>query len=130
MSKWALVLIGHLLGILGLTAVSSCTEAKYVNGKRTYEAFCASCHMEDGSGVEDLYPSLIDNPTIAELNSLVCIIRYGKNEPSSLIKMPPNPNLKAVDITNIINYIRVDLNGDKEELLMKTVTESLQECKD
>jgi glucose/arabinose dehydrogenase len=33
-------------------------------GKKTYEQFCAACHMADGSGVPNLQPSLTDSAVV------------------------------------------------------------------
>ncbi len=108
----------------------SCNEAKYMQGKRTYDMVCADCHMEDGSGVKNLYPALKTINTSITTSELACIIRYGINKESSLIKMPPNPALKSVDITNIVNYILGDLNGSKEEYTLNEIEVMLEKCKE
>lgn len=106
----------------------SCNEAKYMQGKRTYDLVCGDCHMEDGSGVVNLYPKLkpINSSVLTE--DLPCIIRYGVSEESSLIKMPPNPALKAVDITNIMNYILVDMNNSAKEYTLQEIESLLENC--
>lgn len=106
----------------------SCGQPQYVQGKRTYDAVCADCHMEDGTGVADLYPDLLHIPDEYSLIDMSCIIRHGLNNDSSLIKMPGLPYLKAVDITNIINYVMNDLNHSAREYRLNEVEDALTKC--
>jgi len=107
-----------------------CNEAKYMQGKRTYDIMCGDCHMEDGSGVEDLYPALLPLSKEVAVDEIPCIIKHGIYNETSLIKMPPNPSLKPVDITNIINYLLNDLNKHKKEFTLKQINELLEDCSD
>ncbi len=116
--------------ILAILTYFSCNEAKYMQGKRTYDMVCATCHMQNGSGVKNLYPSLKPINTSITSSELACIIRYGVNKESSLIKMPPNPALETVDITNIVNYIVVDMNRSKEEFTLDQIEAMLENCKE
>lgn len=107
----------------------SCNDVKYAHGKRSYNNFCSDCHMEDGSGVADLYPTLKSASVVQKYREIPCIIRHGIYNDSSLIKMPSIPKLSNVDITNIINYITHDMNlHHKEELLLSEVDELLAKC--
>ena len=113
-----------------LHSIVSCNEAKYMQGKRTYDIMCGDCHMEDGSGVKNLYPQLKPLNSAVLANNIPCIIKYGLNREISLIKMPSNPSLKAVDITNIMNYLLNDLNnGYNKEYTLTEVEELLNSCK-
>lgn len=84
--------------------------------------------MEDGSGVAKLYPQLTQEHLATLLDELPCLIREGIDRPESLIKMPPNPSLQPVDITNIINYICNDLFEINEEFTMTQIEQALIQC--
>ena len=119
---WLFILASYLSYI-------SCNEAKYMQGKRTYDIMCGDCHMEDGSGVKNLYPKVKPLNSTIRLGEIPCIIRHGLNRETSLIKMPPNPSLQPVDITNIINYLLNDLNeGEYREYTMKEIEALLEDC--
>ena len=107
---------------------NSCNEAKYMQGKRTYDIMCGDCHMEDGSGVKNLYPHLKPLNASVLINEIPCIIKHGLNREASLIKMPPNPSLLPVDITNIVNYLLNDLNNYKQEYTMVEIEKQLLLC--
>jgi len=106
----------------------ACNEAKFMQGKRTYDVMCGDCHMEDGSGVAKVYPELNAEKIATLIDDLPCIIRYGVNKPASLIKMPPNPSLLPVDITNIINYLCNDMHDLDREFTMVDIISSLNGC--
>ena len=99
---FALALIGGFL---------SCKQTNYPYGERIFQANCASCHMEDGSGVARLYPALKSNSINNLHTKLPCIIRYGLSDTSSILNMVGLPHLSDVEITNVINYILTDLNA-------------------
>ncbi len=114
-----------LLGVLFIC----CQNEKYAHGKRSYIAYCGDCHMEDGSGVADLYPQLNRQSIVDRYQEIPCIIRKGIYNDSSLIKMPAHPKMTNVDITNIINYITYDINKDKTSLLLlRDVDRLLEQC--
>src|SRR5690606_8276872 len=76
-------------------------QARYfVNGKNVYEKNCQNCHGANGEGLASLYPSLRNSNRIEENKTkLACDIRFGLNS------MPENPQLTAIEITYLINYI-------------------------
>jgi mono/diheme cytochrome c family protein len=76
-------------------------QARYfVNGKNIYEKNCQNCHGAKGEGLASLYPSLRNSNHIEENKTkLACDIRFGLNS------MPENPQLTAIEITYLINYI-------------------------
>ena len=119
-----------LFGLILFCAIFfSCQYEKYPHGKRSYLAYCGDCHMEDGSGVADLYPRLNKRSIVDRHQEIPCIIREGIYNEESLIKMPAHPKMSNVDITNIINYITYDINKDKTSLLLlRDVDRLLQQC--
>ena len=75
-----------------------------------YGNFCASCHMDDGSGLRGRIPPLANSDYLKKYASeLACIIRYGKtgeievNGKKYQEPMPGVPQLTDFEIANIIN---------------------------
>ena len=72
---------------------------------------CAFCHMEDGSGLEEVVPALdFDIVKVRELGLIQCIIRNGVENQKAVFKMIPNKEISDIDITNVINYLLNDIN--------------------
>ena len=79
-----------------------------VQGKTIYNNNCASCHMEDGQGLEGMFPSLIDDPiVIGEMDDEVKLIMDGKGMMPAFGRM-----LNAVDLAAVITYTRNALDND------------------
>lgn len=113
-----------LAGIL----ILSCNHVKYKFGERLYNTHCGDCHMNDGSGLSSLYPSLINQNIVDIHKKIPCIIRNGINDTTSIIQMLPLKNVSEVEITNIINYILQDLNDSDKVIYLEEVNSLLNEC--
>ncbi|NNL93039.1 MAG: c-type cytochrome, partial [Saprospiraceae bacterium] len=74
--------------IIVLSLLNSCNYVNYQQGQDLYKTNCATCHMPDGSGVNELYPSLnnLDQNSF-NLSEMPCIIRNGLGNELSLIQM-------------------------------------------
>lgn len=108
--KW--VLSVSIAGCL-LCLALSCDSNPYRQGKALYQANCASCHMDDGSGLRALIPPLNQPDDLqSKSDELPCIIRYGKKGPIQVGDkrydqvMAGHPELSVTQISNIINYVR------------------------
>jgi len=104
--------------LTGFLMVSGCQRHPYSQGEQIYKYNCANCHMDDGSGLAKLIPSLDKSRlTLSEPAKLVCLIRKGL--PVNKLtgqEMPPNTTLNEVELTNLINYL-----GSKYALKPQTV---------
>ncbi|MBT8189950.1 MAG: hypothetical protein HKN67_11585 [Saprospiraceae bacterium] len=121
------LLVITLLSCLGFL---SCLDNKYVHGKRSYIKHCSSCHMDDGSGIGDVVPSLeLDMDRVRELGLIQCMIRNGVNNPDAIFKMVPNKEISDVDITNVINYLLNDMNKLDTIISIDDTKLALGECK-
>ena len=81
------------------------------NGKSIYTTYCQSCHMEDGNGVENAFPSLVKTTGLNDKNRLVNIILKGMRGPIVVKGVKYNLEMAGVDLTDqeaadVINYIR------------------------
>jgi len=85
-----------------------------VKGKQLYETRCLVCHQADGGGVPNMNAPLdgASNVVGTDIARLVRIIKKGYSERVALDgfyygnAMTANPDLKDVDIANILSYIR------------------------
>jgi len=84
--------------------------------------------MDKGEGLSSLYPSLKNKNISTLVEEMPCIIRHGIDDSTSLIKMLPMPHISEVEITNIINYIIVDMNGQSTSLTLPEVQNLLKQC--
>jgi len=115
--------------------IVACDSNPYKQGHAIYDYYCASCHMEDGSGLEGLIPPLAQADWVAEnQDQLACIIRYGMegaivvngktyNQPMAGI-----PELRPAEITNVINYINHAWGNDYGFVPDNDVEAALEEC--
>lgn len=96
----------------------------FVNGKNVYEKNCQNCHGSQGEGLGSLYPSLQNSKYIKEYqNKLACNIRFGINE------MPKNPQLTAIDIAYLINYIGNNFGNSIGFYSQEQTLKDLKSCK-
>lgn len=109
----------------------SCQDT-YSQGKRIYTSLCANCHMEDGSGLNDLIPPLKGSKYLNENNNdIVCIIRNGVRADSlglTLKYMPAHPKMTEVEMTNLLNYINTTFANGQTWTLQEVKT-ALKKCK-
>ena len=74
-------------------------EEERVNGREVYMMYCASCHREDRTGQEPLYPSLTDlNKRMSE-NQALLRIREGAG------KMPPFAKILNGKEKAVVDYL-------------------------
>ncbi|MFC5407950.1 c-type cytochrome [Larkinella bovis] len=86
-------------------------EKYFVEGYQLYTQHCANCHQEDGKGLEALYPPINGSDYLKNKEKVICLIRYGQNEPIVVNgrpynrPMPANRQLTDIDIAEITTYI-------------------------
>ena len=121
-----LVLIFYLL---------SCESNTFQQGEILYNNFCASCHMEDGSGLEGVIPPLAQADFLRDRQEeIACIIRKGQEGEIQVNGVTYNevmaaiPQLTEFEITNIINYINQAWGNDYGYIQLKTVRMGLENC--
>lgn len=112
----------------------SCNDSPYMQGKRLYAANCQSCHMEDGSGLQKLIPSL-QASTLLGKPKMVCVIKNGildtiRNGDDYLVReMPAFGKLSATEVTNIINYVNHTWNKEFKETTIIEIENAIKHCK-
>lgn len=116
-----------LLGIVIIILSVQCSS-KFAHGERAYLKYCGDCHMEDGQGVGEIYPSLLTSRHSINTEILPCIIKHGYNDSTTVMQMNPIEDISDIDITNIINYVTIDLLGKQKEVLIQDIQNHLKTC--
>lgn len=129
-------IIGLFFLLLTLVIVESCQSHPYKQGEALYINYCSSCHQIDGKSFEKLMPPLAQSDYLKENQSdLACIIRYGMEGEITVngqkydAVMGELPNIKEVEITNVINYINNAWGNNNGYTPLKEVQEALKNCK-
>jgi mono/diheme cytochrome c family protein len=85
---------------------------KYITeGILLYRTHCTNCHQTDGKGLQALYPPIADSDYLAQKDSVIHLIRYGKqgrilvNGKPYNRPMPANKQLSDLEIAEIVTYI-------------------------
>ena len=83
-----------------------------VTGKQLYENYCGNCHQNDGKGLGKLIPPLRDSDYFqGNIHRTIWIMRHGQQGEIMVNgvlydqAMPPNPQLKALEIAQIATYL-------------------------
>jgi mono/diheme cytochrome c family protein len=78
-------------------------EELVMAGETIYNNECAACHMEDGSGANEIYPALAQNPfvTADDPEPVIEIVLYGQGAMPSFAE-----RLDDEDIAAVVSYIR------------------------
>lgn len=117
-----------LILLFCFTGLSQCQKTKYPYGQRLYKNLCADCHMDDGSGLSSLYPSMKSKSLTQKYEIIPCFIQFGSKNSTSVLKMLPMKDVSDVEITNIMNYILNDLNKVDILISLQETQQLLIDC--
>lgn len=102
------------------------TEVVALDGKQLYQSYCASCHKEDGAGVEDVFPAMAKNPlVIGDPKPLIGLLLQGKASANGAQAMPAFSFLDNREAAEILSYIRLAW-GNTASPISSTQIESLR----
>ncbi len=91
---------------------SSDLTASVARGKPLYATYCLTCHMEQGQGLEGIYPPLAGSGNLMANNKrAIQLILYGSAGAGSAkgktYSQPmPGVNLPDSTVSDILNYVR------------------------
>ncbi len=94
-----------------------------VEGMALYQTHCENCHQADGAGLRNLYPPI--QKTTLSPEALSCLIKNGKKGNGF---MPANPKLQALDIAEILTYMREKWGNQKRIYPTDSVQIALKNC--
>ncbi len=104
-------------------------------GKGLYKQHCASCHGQEGEGLERLVPPLAKSDYLmAEIDRAVCQIPGGIKGEITVngIKynqeMPANKELRTLQIAEIITYVTNSWGNQRGLISSRNVEEFLKNC--
>ncbi|MEL6675747.1 MAG: cytochrome c [Bacteroidota bacterium] len=128
-----------LVVLLGLFLWQNFQGGGTAAGAAIYTRNCASCHMDDGTGLGNLIPALPGSAMLkGPLEELTCLIRYGStamqadstvNVPPAQV-MPPNPKLQPQQLVQLINFLRKTWSQESPSVGLEEVELSLEACPD
>jgi len=95
---------------------SETSQVALADGARVYADNCAVCHMEDGSGVPTMQPSLVESKVVAgDPAQVIQVVLRGPDEvlpadrPAYNNAMPGFAELDDASIAAVVNYVRMNL---------------------
>jgi mono/diheme cytochrome c family protein len=129
-------LLGAFLVVLFLSCQgeSAIKHEQYVaEGFTLFQTHCANCHQRDGKGLENLYPAL-STDYLKDKAQVICWIKNGVHQPMTVNgkiynrAMPANPDLKELEIAEIMTYVYATWGKETEITTVKTVQTALEKC--
>jgi mono/diheme cytochrome c family protein len=112
MKKFILTLTGFTLIGLALAQTGN-LKSSIDSGKKVYDMYCLSCHMEDGNGVPRMNPPLSKTKwVLGDKKKLIAVILNGMDEEIDINgqsysnTMAPHDYLKDQEIADVLTYIR------------------------
>lgn len=87
-------------------------KASVTRGREVYVSYCISCHMDQGEGIEGVYPPLAKSDYLmADKNRAVRQVLYGATGEMVVNGKTYNTEMMGVDLTDtdasdVVNYIR------------------------
>ncbi len=116
-------LIGILSSILFVSVASQAQElanmSQFEQGQQIYQANCALCHMDSGSGSPPIFLALNGNEQLADATRIITNIKQGAGA------MPAFPGLDADEIAALATYIRNAWTNSFGEVTVAEATSTL-----
>ncbi len=111
-------------------------KASVARGKEVYETQCITCHMEQGEGLEGVYPAIAKSNYLANRDRLTKIIRKGVRGQMTVNGNAYDGEMIGFDLTDeqtsdVINYIRNSWGNKHVAVIPNEIPEGLNtESKD
>lgn len=87
-------------------------KSSITRGREVYVTYCLSCHMDQGEGIEGVYPPLAKSDYLmADKNRAILQVLYGVTGEMTVNGKVYNGQMTGVDIkdeevSDVVNYIR------------------------
>ena len=107
------LMCGLLLGSIPSFAQKFDLKTSITNGKEVYTAQCMSCHMEQGEGIENVYPPLAKSDYLmADKKRSIDQVLHGLTGPIKVKGvsydgvMTGFETLSDQEVSDVLNYVR------------------------
>ena len=111
-------------------AQSDSEEATGVPGQSLYSNYCASCHKDNGKGVQGSFPSLENSKLVSEnKQALIEVALHGKQSSADLNEnlyegvMPGFNFLSDQEVADILTYVRTSFGNNGGEIYPQDISE-------
>ncbi|MEL7832883.1 cbb3-type cytochrome c oxidase subunit II [Fodinibius sp. N2] len=106
-------------------------QQKTIDGASIYANNCASCHQNNGQGVQGAFPSLVDDPVVIDEDPTdhIRAVLYGmqgvsiKGEAYNGIMQPFEQTLSDEEVAAVINHERTNWGNDAPTITAEDVAE-------
>lgn len=136
MSKAGVFIIALVIVATGCRSKQEIEYEQYFNqGEVLYIKNCSNCHQMDGKGLGLLYPPLNNSDyVLANFDSVVCIIKYGKTTPTIVNgktyvqPMQGLSDMTDLEIAEITTFIYNKWGGNRGKVTTDEVNEAVEKC--
>ena len=110
-------------------------SAAELPGKPLYAQHCASCHGENGEGVQLLIPPIANSDfAIKNFDSIPCWIKKGMSHAivvnGKTFEQPMYPiNIDEIQITNILDFIQKEMLKKEKTIDVNWTNKQLENCR-
>lgn len=103
-----------------------------LDGQEIYNDFCSQCHLEDGKGVEGIYPPLAKSDFLIDIDRTISSIKYGLKGPITVNgeeynSMMVSQGLDDEEISDVVNYILNSWGNSTNELITEEIVTSIEQ---
>lgn len=103
-------------------------QKSILKGKKTYNNICATCHGQQGQGIDNLAPPLQNSEYISDSTErLALVLLHGLSGPihvngkryefsATMPGLNNNPEYSDKEILNLINYLQNDFSKTRKEI--------------
>ncbi|MDZ7692013.1 MAG: cbb3-type cytochrome c oxidase subunit II [Balneolaceae bacterium] len=112
-------------------SIAAQAAKKNIDGATIYANNCASCHQNDGQGIQGAFPSLVDDPVVTDEDPTdhIRAVLYGmqgvpiEGERYSGIMQPFEQTLSDEEVAAVINHERTNWGNDAPTITAEDVAE-------
>lgn len=116
-------------------SLSGCFTERRNEGAQLYATHCASCHGDQGQGLERLIPPVAASDYVARNRAgLPCLIRKGLtgrlvvNGVEYNQIMPGHEDLTDSQITNLLNFVQQNWGNKNQSYTIREASDLLRHC--
>lgn len=129
----------HRIIIIAATAITALSfqkkpaidlKASIARGQEVYTAQCISCHMEQGEGIENVFPPLAKSDYLmADKKRSILQVIHGASGEMKVNGVTYNSEMPAIDLTDeqvsdVLNYVRNTWGNKGDVITPKEVSQA------